>query len=72
MLELTAEEIDLLRELAMGPRQISGTRTRAGLTRLVDAYYVHEQPVTRGDTSVITYEITDIGRVALEAGDWRP
>jgi hypothetical protein len=71
MLELTAEEIDLLRELAQGPRQISGTkirRTNAACGCILRA----RAPVTRGGTSVITYEITDTGRAALEAGDWRP
>jgi DNA-binding PadR family transcriptional regulator len=62
MLELTAEEIDLLRELAKGPRTISGPRSHAGLKRLVDAEFVTTIAATRGDLSVVRYEITDKGR----------
>jgi len=49
MLKLTAEEVDLLRELAKGPRTISGPRSHAGLKRLFEAEYVTALEAMRGD-----------------------
>jgi DNA-binding MarR family transcriptional regulator len=69
MFKLTPEEMRLLRELAEKPRTISGTKSHAELKRLVEAGYVEDQPATRGDTSVIRYEITDKGRAALKRAD---
>jgi DNA-binding PadR family transcriptional regulator len=60
-LNLTPEEMRLLRELAEKPRTISGTKSHAGLKRLVEAGYVEDQAAARGDTSVIRYELTDKG-----------
>jgi hypothetical protein len=72
MPKLTPEEFDFLRELAKGPRTISGPRSHAGLKRLVKAAYVSASAVTRGDTSLVRYEITDKGRAAVEAEDAPP
>jgi DNA-binding PadR family transcriptional regulator len=69
MLKLTAEEIDLLQELGKGPRTISGPRSHAGLKRLVQADYVTALAATRGDPSLVRYEITDKGRAAMKAAD---
>jgi DNA-binding PadR family transcriptional regulator len=67
MPKLTPEEFDFLRELAKGPRTISGPRSHAGLKRLVEADYVTALAVTRGDPSLVRYEILDQGRAALKA-----
>jgi DNA-binding PadR family transcriptional regulator len=72
MPKLTPEEFDFLRELAKGPRTISGPRSHAGLKRLVKADYVTALEATRGDTSLVRYEITDEGRAALKAEDFEP
>jgi DNA-binding PadR family transcriptional regulator len=69
MPKLTPEELDFLRELTTGPRTISGPRSHAGLKRLVEADYVTALKVTRGDTSLVRYEITDQGRAAMKAAD---
>jgi hypothetical protein len=72
MPKLTPEEFDFLRELAKGPRTISGPRSHAGLKRLLEAEYVTALAATRGDPSLVRYEIADKGRAAVKAADAPP
>jgi hypothetical protein len=65
MLKMTMEEISLMRRLAEKEQTISGNKDHSGLKRPIAAGYVTETPATRGDTSVVSYAITDKGRAAL-------
>jgi hypothetical protein len=64
-IELTAKEIDFLKQLeAAGDRgrTISAPTPRSGLERLVDAGYVVDETVS---LDAVLYRITKLGRRAL-------
>ena len=67
-MDLTQEEIGLLRQLKGGPRIISGNGQRSGLIRLVTVGCVSEHMLNVSDTE---YEITGAERATLasEASD---
>ena len=69
MITLTSEEIRLLNELSERERAISGNKSHAGLKRLVEAGYVVAEAMTRGDPSMVKYQITDTGRETLRAAE---
>ena len=64
MIELTGDELRLLRELRDSPqgRTISGNNSRGGLDRLVAAGYVKATAVS---IDSVLYEITQTGLAAL-------
>jgi DNA-binding MarR family transcriptional regulator len=66
MLNLTGEEVALLRELADhgGERTISGNKGHDGLKSLVDAKYVESYAIS---VDCVIYKITDAGCKALAA-----
>lgn len=66
---LTREEVRLLKELSESERSISGNQSHAELKRLIEAGYVVDEPVTRGDPSIIKDRITDAGREALKEAE---
>jgi hypothetical protein len=63
MLELTSEELALLRQLEQGERTISGNKDRRGLGRLIEADYVKERALNISDT---IYTITPLGRAVAQ------
>ena len=67
---LTREEVRLFKELSESERSISGNQSHAGTPkRLIEAGYVVDEPVTRGDPSIIKDRITDAGREALKEAE---
>lgn len=61
-MDLTQEEIGLLRQLEEGPRTLSGNKQRGGMKRLVTAGWVTERALNISDAE---YTITDAGRATL-------
>ena len=61
-MDMTQEEIGLLRQLEQGRKTIPGNRQRGGLASLVNAGWIIERSLNLSDTE---YEITDAGRAAL-------
>jgi hypothetical protein len=63
-MQLTQDEIRLLRQLSRGPQTIAGSRPRDGLRRLVDAGWASERSQK---VFVTEYQITDAGRAFLKS-----
>ena len=61
-MQLTQEEIRLLRQASGSPQTISGNRSRDGVKRLVEAGWLIERSLNLSDTE---YAITDAGRAVL-------
>lgn len=61
-MQLTQDEIRLLRQASAGPQTTTGTGSNAGLKRLVEAGWLTERSL---NSSVSEYEITAPGRAVL-------